>query len=257
MDSGMLWVARVNAENASDLAALRLIPNLEIASDPSISSPASSNSTCLWLRGPALQPTLAQSLRKISGLQLFELLPNGVLRKPGNLVPETQLPSLQWQPIEKWALVRMPPASPSATWFTHTPSAKAPLQIVRSSIEQTAHAILTNLAHWETWAASSSQLRLQPLRFAAASNGHVWIEGSPVPSLPGQLFHVHNGIAIPCGFTWQPALDASVLRRWLLLAPDDIAIASIDGSWTVIKAEQFVPASRSAIRRTANAFRHD
>jgi hypothetical protein len=122
---------------------------------------------------------------------------------------------------------------------------------VRSEVVQPANALLADWNAWRDFAVSAAYIRLQPLRFAAARDGRVWIEGEPVPSLGGRRFFFQQGVAVPCGYRWAPALDAEAVRRWLKLAPGDAAFASPEGEWEIIKAEQFVPASRQAVRLTA------
>jgi hypothetical protein len=48
-----------------------------------------------------------------------------------------------------------------------------------------------------------------------------------------------------------------VMARWLSLAAGDVAFTDAGGRWEIIKAEQFIPATRAAARLTAAALHHE
>ncbi len=243
MSSGAKWVACLEARDAESLAELRLIPGLEIATAAHV----------IWLRGPDWDEALGAALRKIPGLRQFEALPNGSLLPRGARVPDGRLPELRWSPLRANVPVRLPAPAPSGAGNP----APVRLSLIRTDVEMPANALLTETLAWLDWTAQAPQIRLRPLRFAAASDGRVWVEGAPVPAIPGQRFHVRDSIATPCGWTWSPALEAAALARWLSLAADDRALAAEDGRWEIIKVEQFVPATRSAARLTAQELHHE
>jgi hypothetical protein len=231
----------LNAAESSVLAELRLLAGLEVAEIEGV----------LWLRGAAWSDALRRALRKIPGLDRFELIAGGKLLADGARVPQGRLPELHWQPLTRW----FPVSLPTAHGLTTAPPL-ATLRLVRSTVERPAGGVLTEPRAWQTFATSAAEVRLRPLRFAAARDGRVWIEGSPLPSVPGRRFSVGEGVAVPCGFTWSPALSVAALRHWLGLAAGDVALATEGGGWEIIKDEQFVPATRSAVRATAEALSH-
>ena len=90
MSGGAPWAARIDAADAGALGALRLVPGLEVAALSHI----------LWLRGGTWDEVLALSLRKVSGLVRFEILPGNKLLAQGARVPEGRLPEVRWQPLQ-------------------------------------------------------------------------------------------------------------------------------------------------------------
>jgi len=235
------WVAGIDASEANGLAALRLLPDLEVA-------PLAAE---VWLRGPSWNDTLALALQKISGLRRFTVRADGQLIAEGHRVPKGRLMATQWRPLREWLAVALPPALGATR-----PNEAASLRLVRSGLELPAHALLTDIVLWLAWAEEVSAVRLRPLRFAAARDGRVWIEGIPLPAIAGQRFHLQEGVAVPCGFACEPALESRVLKRWLALREGDTAFAHADGTWEILREEQFVPALRSAVRLTAEALGH-
>jgi len=241
MSTATRWVAWIAASDAEGLAPLRLSPGLEVAP----------LDDAVWLRGPVLNEAVTLALQKVPGLRRFTLLPDGQLIAEGTRVPKGQLSVSAWRPLRDWLSVALPAALGASA-----PENRAALQLVRTTTELPANAILTDIRSWLAWAGEVSEIRLRPLRFAAARDGRIWIEGIPVPAVFGKRFHLRGGVAIPCGFTCAPCLEASVLKRWLALGDGDTAFAHADGHWEILKAEQFVPAPRSGVRLTAEALGH-
>jgi len=235
------WVACVAAADVPGLAALRLVAGLEVAIVGEVA----------WLRGPAMNDALALALQKIPGLRRFTLQADGQLIAEGTRVPKGRLTAAAWSPLRDGQRV----ALPRALGATGAGSG-APLELVRSAVEQPANALLTDLHTWPSWAETAPEIRLRPLRFATANDGRVWIEGTPLPAITGRRFYLREGVAMPCGFACIPDLGAPALRRWLALAEGDTAFAEPEGSWEILRAEQFVPALRSAVRATMESRDH-
>jgi hypothetical protein len=240
MNENTPWVASLETQDAEALGELRLLLGLELAED----------GPRLWLRGPGWDDALALALRKVPGLRRFGVLPGGQLLPSDARVPHGRLPELRWRPLREWFGVVLPPVRTATRSLHH-----APVTLVRSVEVQPANALLTDLTAWRAFAVTTAAIRLRPLRFAAARDGRAWVEGVPVPAIAGRRFHVRAQVAVPCGFAWSPPVEAEVLRRWLSLAEGDVAFASAEGDWEIIRAEQCVPASRSAARATVEALR--
>jgi hypothetical protein len=112
--------------------------------------------------------------------------------------------------------------------------------------------VLTSFAEWSAFTLGAPEVRLGNLSFAVAENGETLVIGRPLPSVPGVRLVDHSGILTPCGFEWTPAVDAAVLRELFNLAEADAVVLHPDGTHQVIRAEQFVGASRCAVRLTAS-----
>ena len=97
-------------------------------------------------------------------------------------------------------------------------------------------------------------MRLDRLQFAAAVDGRVLVRGKPQPPLPGQRFIIYSGVAVPAGFTWQPAVSPGVLARRFAVSGEALVLWNKDGTITRLQGEQFIPVSRSAVRATKQAF---
>jgi hypothetical protein len=128
-----------------------------------------------------------------------------------------------------------------------------PLRLERAHEERPATLLLTTLAAWSAYATSAPAARLRPLRFAVAADGRAIVVGAPLPPIPGRRFAERDGIAVPCGFAWDPPVEPAVLREVLQLDAGDLALLDESGACEHIESAHFARASRAAVRATVEA----
>ena len=237
-DESFPWVACVARSEAKTTAALRLWPGIE----------ACQVEDALWLRGEKLDESLDLALRKLSGATLYNVYPDGRLLRRGARVPGGKPPGGRWVALETWiALDPQPAALPGLPTGS---TGRVHLELTRTTVGAEPTLLVTHVRPWVQYASGAPAVRLKPLAFAAAADGRVLIRGRPLPSLPGKRYVEVEGIAVPCGFAWSPPVDAEVLRELLELAPGDIAVLEGDGTYEHVGSSGFVPATRSAARRS-------
>jgi hypothetical protein len=199
----------------------------------------------LWLRGTKWNEGLDRSLRKILGAERFHRLPDDEIARWGDTLPSQRLPNGPWIPLKDW----LQPAAPVTVWPARIDK-RTSLQMVRSADEQSANVLLVNFQLWKEYAAAAPQIRLRQLTFAVSDDGQSLIRGEPIPPLPGTRYIETDGIARPLGWAWSPMVDASVLRAALQLDDRELALLTSDGTYEVFRADDFVRATRSAVRLT-------
>lgn len=227
------WAASLRSETVANLAPLRLQPGLEVCRDGEL----------VWLRGPHLSAELELELRKVPGLRRFTVEAGGLLREVGHRVPRDLLPKAEWNSLAKALTIQLPTVE-----RRETTSGRTPIRLVASAQERPAAFLLTNWSDWKAYAATASLLRLKPLRYAASTSGLILVAGHPLPPLPGQHFAESDGIAVPVGYRWSPAVDPGVVRGSLGCGVGTIAVLHGDGTYWKIPAEQWVAATRSGVR---------
>jgi len=235
------WVIRIALTDAASLAPLRLTRGLEVAEKEAF----------IWVRGPGNDEKVERLVRALPAVARYEVTGGNRLRNLESLIPAETLPALNWQPVSTWLRVKMPSVNPAATQ-SGLPAVS--IRIVRSTHERSIALLLTSLAEWRDFALNAPEIRLRQLRFAVDGAGNVVVRGKPLPPLPGRQFVLHGNVAVQAGFAWEPAVSADVLSRQLGLATDALALFHENGTFSRIEAEQFVPATRSAIRETAEGF---
>lgn len=231
------WAVRIARAQAHAVGTLRLRPGLEVCAQE----------TALWLRGEALDPELETALRKLPGADRFAVLTDGHLREIGTRIPRGALPQGPWGTLRNWLRLKLQSASLPAEFPVSTA-----LRIVRAEAEAEARVLVLPFDAWAEYALAAPAIRLRPLSFAA-QRGRALVRGAPLPPRPGLRCSERDGIAVPCGFRWDPPVDPPVVCARLGLAPGDLALFATDGSYERIPAAAFVSARRSAVRATREA----
>ena len=232
------WAICIAREDAGSLAAIRLIPGIEV----------SEIDGTIWLRGQRGDEKLGAKLSALPATARYEWLASNQLRRIEERIPSHRFPAVQWQRLDAWLQVEMPIAAVPAEL-----PRPIPLRLVRSTDEKDPELLLARLDDLARFAATAARVRLEPLQFAANGNGDALVRGRPLPPVPGKRFVIHDAVAVPAGFSWEPAVSSEVLARRFGVSGDALILWNEDGTITRLHSEQFVALSRSAIRATQQA----
>jgi MoxR-vWA-beta-propeller ternary system domain bpX2 len=200
----------------------------------------------IWLRTVNPAEALRKKLRGLPGALLFAVSGDGQLCRIGSRVPRGHLPEGPWIELSTWLEVRLPTAALPA----ELPN-RIPLSLVADQVYRESNLLLTSLAEWTAYGVTAPQVRLDRWHFAVSEKGDVIVRGTPLPPLAGTRLVEEHGIAVPSGWHWSPAVDADVLTSLFQLATHDVLLWTPQGRRERIAAEQFVRATRSAIRLSA------
>jgi hypothetical protein len=227
------WAVSVRAADSGSVAKLRLEPGIE----------ALETADTLWLRGTASDERIDLLLRQLPDAARFDVLADGQLRPEGKRLPHGRMPPGPWISLQTLAKFELPVATLAAL-----PAERMPFSCVRSATTEEANVLLTNIKVWQAFGSGAPQVRLQKLMFAVASDGRVIVRGMPLPPIAGERYYEHAGIALACGWGWPHWLDHGTVRAALDIDAEDLALFSPGGTWESIPGDQFVRATRSAIR---------
>jgi hypothetical protein len=167
----------------------------------------------------------------------------------GDLVPLGRVPGGPWALLSEWLNVALPEARPTSG----LPAVPIALSLVWAGGEREPEILETTLTQWAAYVVAAPQWRIDRWTFAATSEGHVLVRGTPLPPLPGTQWVLQEGIAAPAGMTWSPRVEAAVVRQALGLAEGEVALLRPEGTCDRITADHWVRASRSAVRATQEA----
>ncbi|MBI3890754.1 MAG: hypothetical protein HY303_04415 [Candidatus Wallbacteria bacterium] len=225
---------------AATAASLRLVPQVEVCEAAGE----------IWLRGPRLDDALAALIGRLPGALRYDVGEDGALTRAGRRLPSGRLPERKWILLRNWLVLKLQRVSPPGQ-----PKDKTRVLIERGGPELPARVLLTELSAWSDWARTAPAARLAPLLFAASASGEVLVWGHPLPPIRGARHSEHEKLAVPCGFTWVPRIDASILREAAGAAPGDLLLLGEDGRCEVVEVEAFVQATRASVRLTASSLR--
>lgn len=230
------WCLRVQQSDLAAIRSFRLTPQVTVLEEY----------TTIWLQGSDLNDELQLRVRSIPEAELFHLQPDDQLRRPGERVPCGYLPSGTWTEISQWLQPELPVAI-----LAGRISERVTLRLIRSDRVVESSVLITDIKTWDAYAGSAPRVRLDRWMFAVSENSRVVIRGLPLPPIPGQHFVENEGIATPAGFEWMPAIDARGVRSLLNISDTDLVLMSEDGSYELVRSQDFVRATRSAVRLSA------
>ena len=226
------WVVQLSMADRDVLARVRDRPGLEVCRQEDV----------IWLRGTTTDESLDKLLRTLPG-ERFEVRSDRQLVPFGCRVPKGYLPEGPWEALSRVISVELEPPA-----FGALACGKVSLRLVRGGPVREANLLVTPLESWASYAGTAPQVRLDQLTFAASATQDALIRGTPLPPLEGERFVEEKGIATPAGWAWRPSIDPEVLREVFRLEAGDVALFHVDGAWDHVRADDFVRATRSAIR---------
>ena len=231
MQGQEIWAARLRPADIDAAAALRTLRQVELLD----------LGQWLWLRGPEAP------LRTLPHVEHARLDGSGRLFPRHSRLPTGRLPTEGWTPIAEALL----PSRPATVLPGRLLPGPVPVVLERSQDWQPARVLRTTLAEFAAWVASTPAPRWQDMRFAAGPDGAALVRGDPPPPLPGRAHTEVERVIVPCGYRWRPAIPPPVLRDVLGLLAGESALFDETGTWARLRADDWCPVSRSAVRMTA------
>lgn len=228
-----IQAVRIPLASRSQLGPLRTLRGLEVRED----------GDAIWLRVTEASDELQIALQSLPAATAYRVLEDGQLCRVGSRVPRGFLPEGPWQSLSRLFHVEQP-----HTVLPALICKRIPLQLARDAQPRDANILLTSFENWLAYGSTAPQIRLGRWHFAVSTNREVLVRGLPLPPIPGRQFVEEQGIAVPCGWRWSPAVDVDVLARAFSLSDRDMLLWRDDGRTEHIAADDFVRATRSAIR---------
>jgi hypothetical protein len=201
--SNIVYYVLVNEQNKSDLANIRPWKNLKIAFDKDQ----------IWIKDFDYVQINALALKSMPFKTVF-YEQRGKLFLENSLLPDRNIPSLLWTPIERALPIELPR-------FNHNffgIEEKISLNIVPSERETEAVAMLTTLDALRDYVETAADVRLKNLGWCIVNHTQVLILGKPLLPISGEVFWKKNDFLIPSGYDFDLHSLTSALND--VLNPD-------------------------------------
>lgn len=227
------YVGKIASDDLQSLAPHRALPGWELM--------VAEAGSC-WLRVPLTNAAIFAVL-PLSGRWTVD--GGGLLTRIGRRVAELRLETGEWQPVSKMLPVG-PPARGGVGMIP--PAADFMLEIEHE--EQPAEALLARWVDFAHWADTAFSPRLASLQFARCDDDRVLVTGKPVPPIRGTGFHRVGRLLLPGGYRLPDHVWPQLVEESLGLGANRMALIHSDGSYESVAEENFIPASRAAVRVT-------
>ena len=175
------------------------------------------------------------------------MIDDGMLTKFGERTPSGTIPDVEWTSLRNFIEPQLP-----VTGIRRVRIPRVPITLVRATRQRPVEptALLVSAKAAAEWVAMVPQVRLEPLSFAASSDGQILSKGKPLPSLPGTRLTDQKGVLVPTGWTWSPAIYTGSLLEVLEAKAEELVLLTQGGETQRISRGEFVQASRGALRVT-------
>jgi MoxR-vWA-beta-propeller ternary system domain bpX2 len=231
----MAFIVVLTEKDRDALAAIRLFPNIEVATFMAQ----------IWLRIPLSNEGLATEIRQLPLVETYLLDENELLYPLGGVTPVGKLMPMSWMSLPLFMPIELPvsvmPAEVSETVNT---------QIVASAKEQKAMALCTTSTEWLAYVITAPEVRLKRLKFAVSDANNVLIVGEPLPPIEGETYWLSNNIFMPSGYDFELPIVSELIYQKENLQNQAFLCFNTEGSHHRIEELDFVLATRSAVRLT-------
>jgi len=224
---------------ADTLHPLRLAPGLEVAVVDD----------ALWVRGRGGDAALSLRLMAVPAQARYTWPEGEALRPVGSRLATARMPKTEWQLLRQWLQVTLPMAA-----LPPPPPVPLALALVTAVEMQPANAFETTVERWAEWTNTAPAVRLKPLRVVASASGRVLVLGAPSPSIPGRAMVESDGIVVPAGYQWRPAVSATTVRRAFGAAAGTLIFWEPTGA-QLLSSELIAAATRAGARAMREAGR--
>lgn len=234
-NSTLQLVLYFEKKHLESLGKVRNMPQLQIAHADEF----------FYAKGFTIAKNTEPIIATLPAKAIYYLDDNGLLFPKGKTTPTGRLPLLKWQSIRTALPVEMPVAALSGELRTaHSP------KLTRTEQMQQSIALKTTFSLWQQYVETAAAIRLAQLKFAVSEAGDVLIWGRPLPPISGQEYWVSNGNFLPCGVDFEIPLTGILIQQKWNAKQEDILLFNEKGEWEKVGLNNFVKATRSAMRMT-------
>ncbi|WP_207536448.1 hypothetical protein [Desertivirga arenae] len=218
-----------------DLGAIRHWNNLMIGFCESL----------IWLKGFTSDQVNSVEVKSIPDKKLY-YEKGGKLFFKDSLLPERNLPSMLWSPIERGLPVKLP--SLNHNYFGLEEKLKISLE--PTLIEREAYAMIVPLNILESYLSTAPAIRLSNISWAIIRPNFAFLLGKPLLPLAAKVYWQHQDFIIPAGYELYPPLLSDDLSYILNAKGTNWIIWNEDSSYFVIRKNQLSALSLGSFRRS-------
>ncbi|MGB8191504.1 MAG: hypothetical protein WCF67_06270 [Chitinophagaceae bacterium] len=231
--NGLSYFLCIATEHSHYLAAIRHWSNLKIAFEEEL----------VWIKDLSAIQADSIEVKSIPFKELYYSSGHKLFLK-GSLLPDRNIPSVLWTPIERGLPVRLPAFNHNFFGIEN----KAGVKIVKSVEEREGYALMVNMSTLSDYIEKAPAVRLKGLGWAMVDGDKALILGNPLLPLQGEAFWRMNDFLLPAGYQLELHALADTLNELLNAEKDQWIIWNTDGSYWKINKQDVRPLSISSVR---------
>lgn len=229
----LVYYLVINELHGDDLAAIRPWQNLKLAYDQKQ----------IWVKDLSYIQVESPEVKCIPYKTLY-YESEGKLCLLNSLLPDRNVPSLLWTPIERALPVKLPS-------FNHNYfgiGQKVALQLAPSEAEHEAEVMITAAATLEAYLATAPAVRCKPLSWALLNGNKAFIAGTPMLPIDGEVYWRKGHFIIPAGYEFELDMLCPAMNDLLNPDNDSWILWNRDDTYALIAKEDMQPLSLGSFR---------
>lgn len=170
----------------------------------------------------------------------------GKLHLHGSLLPNRNIPSLIWTPIDRAFSVKLPDYNHNYFGIQE----KLEMRLIQTDVEKTPVGMITTLDILKNYIERAPSVRLQKLKWVMVNDDKVFLFGTPILPIDGDVFWRQNDFIIPTGFDFELPI---LLDNWAqIINPKSnfMLVWLSDNTYFKIRKTEFENLSLSSFRRS-------
>lgn len=234
VENDMSFFMVVHEENKSHLAGIRHWKNLKIAFDRDY----------IWVKDIDYVQVNSLEVKSIP-YKVVYYAGQGKLFLLHSQLPDRAIPALLWTPIERALPVKLP--SYNHNYFGVRE--KISVNIIPSDLEREAIAMITTINTLRSYIETAPAVRLQ-VKWTILNNDKVFLLGTPLLPVDGQVFWQHHNFMIPAGHDFDLYVLCDKVNSILNPGNDSWVVWNANSTYSLIEKNDLRPLSLSSFRKS-------
>jgi len=219
------------------LGGIRHWNNLKMATDNEL----------VWIKDLSeIQLNLIE-IKSIPYTKLYYNIGNKLFLKNSKL-PERNVPSLLWTPIDRALQVQMPSYNQNYFGLNETTN----VQLITIENEQPSFGLLVAINLLQKYIETAPAVRLLHLTWVIIENNKALILGVPILPIQGNTYWRINNMLIPSGFGLELPILENIVEDQLNKMNDNWIVWNRNSTYTLIGKTKFKPLSISSFKKSKN-----
>lgn len=231
----LTYYLQIDSSRIQDIAPLRNSPQLMAAVEKDQ----------IWVSNLSKNQVESIEVKSLPFKRIYSCT-SGKLYPLGSLLPERNLPVLNWQPITRVLRINSPA-------FNHNffgIEERIQMSLVSTEESQEATMMRTNVAVASDYIQVAPEIRLRGISWILLNEEEVLLSGTPMLPIPGEVFWRNQDHLIPCGYTFELPVLSGALGRFLNPSNQDWIIWNKDTSYFKVAKSAFHPLTIGSFRKT-------
>lgn len=234
----LTWFLRVEKRYREDLAGIRHLSDLKAGFDENQ----------IWVKDFSYAQINSTEVKSIPFKSIF-YAKGGKLFLQNSLLPDRNIPSLLWSPIDRALPLEMPS-------FNHNffgIEEKIIMNLLPSEVETEAVGMLTSTEDLHKYLEAAPAIRLKNTNWVILENHRVFLLGKPFLPIKGATFWKRGEFLIPTGFDFDLFSLTDSLNNSINPTGEFWVVWNVDGTYFLISKKAFRGLSLGAFRESVGS----